>query len=256
MDAAPFDPLPGEWHRRERLRDGTPILLRSIRPSDRERLVEGFARLSPATRYLRFHAVIDHLSDEQLDVLTRVDHVDHEAVVALDPARPDEPGIGVARYVRDPDDALVAEAAITVADAHRGRGVGTLLLGALAARAHANGIRTFRSYVLDGNTAMLAVFDDLGATRTRDEAGPWRVDLALPEDADDVPDSPVGRAFLRIAREERTLVSELPPVWSRWRRPRPGRAGRLDDAASDRHDEEVRLVARELERWLADRSGR
>lgn len=253
MTEGPFDPIDGEWRREDRLRDGSAVLLRSIRPSDRERLAEAFERLSPASRYLRFHAELDRLSAAQLDFLTRVDHVDHEAVVALDPTAPERPGLGVARYVRDPDEPSVAEAAITVADEHQGRGVGTLLLGALAARARAAGIHAFRSYVLADNTMMLRVFDDLGAQRTRDAAGPWRVDLALPEDERDVPDSPVGRAFLRIAHDEHVLASDLPPVWSRRRRRR--RAAGHD--GPDRALEAERgLIAEELERWLADRSGR
>lgn len=246
--------LDGEWRRDEHLRDGTPVVLRSIRPSDRERLAAAFDRLSPASRYLRFHTELDRLSEAQLDFLTRVDHHDHEAVVALDPAAPDRPGLGVARYVRDADEPSVAEAAITVADEHQGRGVGTVLLGALAARARAAGIRAFRSYVLDDNAMMLRVFDDLGAHRTRDEAGPWRVDLALPEHERDVPDSPVGLAFLRIARDEHTLVSALPPVWSRWRRAR--RSGVEPSVHARAVEDERALVAEELERWLADRAGR
>jgi len=250
----PFEEVPGEWRREERLRDGADALLRSIRPEDRDRLAEAFGRLSPTSRYLRFHADVERLSDAQLDFLTRVDHHDHEAIVALDRRRPERPGLGVARYVRDPDDPTVAEAAVTVADEHQGRGVGTVLLGALATRARSAGITTFRSYVLDGNTMMLRVFDDLGAHRERDEAGPWRVDLEIPEDAADVPDSPVGRAFLRIARDEHVLASELPPIWSRWRR--AGR-DRVDPTGDDEHHlNEVSLLAEELERWLADRSAR
>lgn len=249
-----LDVVAGEWRREDRLRDGTPVVLRSIRPSDREHLAAAFERLSPASRYLRFHTELDRLSGTQLDFLTRVDHHDHEAVVALDPTAPDQPGLGVARYVRDTDEPSIAEAAVTVADEHQGRGVGTLLLGALAARARAAGIAAFRSYVLDGNTMMLRVFDDLGATRRRDAGGPWRVDLDLPELERDVPDSPVGRAFLRIARDEHVLISELPPVWSARRRSR--RHGYSIDTADDPIEDERELVAAELERWLADRGDR
>ncbi|MFO7970824.1 MAG: hypothetical protein R6U40_03640, partial [Desulfobacterales bacterium] len=39
-------------------------------------------------------------------------HVEHEAIVALDLTRPDVPGIGVARYIRDAFERHVAEAAI------------------------------------------------------------------------------------------------------------------------------------------------
>lgn len=171
-------PQTSEWQRRAQLRDGTPILLRQIRPQDRERLREGFERLSPTSRFLRFHTVIEALSEDQLDYLTTVDHVDHEAIVALDVSASTAPGVGVARWIRSQDDATVGEAAVTVADDYHGRGVGTLLLGAIAERGVDLGLRTLRSIVLDANSAMLEVFDHLGASRRRGDEGTWVVEIA------------------------------------------------------------------------------
>jgi RimJ/RimL family protein N-acetyltransferase len=222
-----------EWSRRTTLRDGTEVLMRQIRPSDRDRIVEGLARLSPASRYLRFHQSIDHLSEAQLDELTQVDHHDHDAIVAIDLGRLDRPGVGVARFIREPYEPEVAEAAITVADEYHGQGAGTMLLGALAARAREEGIEVFRSYVLDGNAGMLEVFDHLGAHRERETDGLWRVDLAVPEDDSEVPVSGAGRAFLELAREERRLASILPPIWSRWRRGHGSAETGGDDPATD-----------------------
>ena len=254
-EPAPDHPLPDEWHRTATLRDGREVLLRSIRASDRRRLAEGIRRLSPASRYLRFHAPVEQLSGTQLDYLTDVDHDDHEAIVALDLTAMDEPGIGVARYVREPYEPTVAEAAITVADAYHGLGAGTLLLGALASRAREAGIEVFRNYVLDGNHAMLEVFDHLGAHREREADGLWRVDLKVPEDDDDVQSSEAGRAFLEAARSDRVLASVLPPIWSRWR-------SRLRGEEEDDRDldaliaQELEQSQRELDEWLAHRDGR
>jgi RimJ/RimL family protein N-acetyltransferase len=248
----PSDPtavLDGGWHRELTLRDGSRVLLRQIRPEDRERLAEGLRRLSPASRYLRFHRVVDELSDEELDELTILDHVDHEAIVAIDLDRPDRPGVGVARYVREPFERDVAEAAITVADEYHGQGAGTMLLGALSARARENGVRVFRNYVLDGNAAMLEVFDHLGAERELEADGMWRVDLPLPDGDDDLPDSPEGRAFLTAARGERRLVNLFPPVWGFGRR-------RDDPVPADDDEEEDASLRERLERWLQLREDR
>ncbi len=253
-DQPPPDPLEvqrGEWHRRTELRDGTRVLIRQIRPADRDRLTEGLRRLSPDSRYLRFHAEIDELTEEQLDYLTHVDHRDHEALVALDLEDPEVPGVGVARYIREPHEPEVAEAAITVADEYHGRGAGTLLLGALSVRARDNDVRVFRNYVLSENQAMLDVFDNLGATRQPEAPGLWRVDLELPESEDDLPDSPVGRAFMTVARGGFRLSSLLPPVWERRRdaddATGPGRPGIKREIASLDDD---------LGAWLADREHR
>jgi RimJ/RimL family protein N-acetyltransferase len=211
----PFGVAGDEFSRRTRLRDGTNVLLRPIRPDDRPRLEAGLQRLSPASRYLRFHATVNELSDEQLRYLTEVDQHDHVALVALDLDRPDEPGVGVARFIREPYEPEIAEAAITVADRYQGQGAGTILLGALAHRAREEGVAVFRNYVLDGNHAMLEVFDHLGAHRERESADLWRVDLEVPTDDESVPDSGAGRAFLALARDQRRLTSIIPPIWGR-----------------------------------------
>ena len=253
----PEQPLDGEWHYRTTLRDGREVLLRSIRPSDRDRLVAGLRRLSPASRYLRFHATIDQLSDTQLDYLTDVDHHDHEAIVALDLADLQVPGVGVARYIREPYEPTVAEAAITVADEYHGQGAGTILLGALAARAREAGIEVFRNYVMDGNHAMLEVFDHLGAEREREADGLWRVDLKVPETPDDVPSSPAGRAFLEAARSENLLASILPPIWSRWRRRRQdGSSETEEDDLDERIEAELVDSQHDLDEWLRSRDER
>ncbi len=259
-DDDPADPIraaPGEWHREATLRDGTPVLLRQIRATDRARLAEGLARLSPASRYLRFHTEVDEFTDEQLAYLTEVDHVDHEALVALDLRRADVPGVGVARYIREVYEPTVAEAAITVADEYHGQGAGTILLGALAARARDNGVEVFRSYVLDGNHAMLEVFDHLGAKRALETDGMWRVDLPVPAGDATLPSSSAGRAFLEAARGDRRLASLVPPIWSRWRGRRSGGRGRADDRAEpDEIAAELAELRHDLEAWLDRRDER
>lgn len=251
-EPGPLDVRRGEWHRRTALRDGTPVLIRQIRASDRERLTEGLRRLSPGSRYLRFHAEVDELTEQQLDYLTRVDHADHEALVALDAGHPEIPGIGVARYVREPREHRVAEAAVTVADEYHGRGAGTLLLGALSARARANGVQVFRNYVLDQNQAMLEVFDHLGAQREPEAPGLWRVDLELPDSEDDLPHSTAGRAFLTLARGGSRPVSLLPPVWGR----RAGTGAAPEQTTRPGIRREVASVHDDLGAWLADRERR
>jgi GNAT superfamily N-acetyltransferase len=237
----PLQPAEDEWYRYVTLRSGTNVLLRPIRPADRPRIAAGMQELSPATRYLRFHAAIEELSEDQLDHLTQVDHVDHEAIVAIDLDHPDVPGVGVARYIRTAEDPAVAEAAITVADRYQGSGAGTLLLGAIARRARDNGIRVFRNYVLDGNHVMLEVFDNLGAERELQTDGLWRVDLAVPDDEAQLPDSPAGRAFGELARGRRRLACLFPPIWGR--RQRRGSTPLEEDGGS----EELRT---DLEHWL------
>lgn len=184
------------------LRDGGRAVFRPLRADDRWRLQAGFQRLSANARYFRFGRHVDTLTDEEWDRLLDVDGVDHLAWVGIDPDHPDEPGLGVARCIREPYDRFAAEAAITVAEGHRGRGIGTILLGVLASHALSVGITEFRNYVLAENVAMIEVFEALGGHMTT-KGQVVRVDLPLRDDPDapvDGPTPPVGPAA-RVFRE-------------------------------------------------------
>jgi GNAT superfamily N-acetyltransferase len=182
------------------LRDGSRVRLRPILPEDKALLVEGFRRLSPESRYRRFMAPIQELTEEHLRHLTEIDYVDHFAWLALDLDEPAHPGIGVARYVRIPEEPDVAEAAVTVIDDYQGRGVGTLLLEALGAVALENGIRRFRGYALEDNRAIRDVLEPMGATTAHDSPGLLRIEVDLPARAEELKGSLLGEVLRIVAR--------------------------------------------------------
>lgn len=198
------------------LRDGTKVLVRPVVPDDRDELAEGFDKLSARSRYLRFHTAVEELTDAQLDYLTQVDQVDHVAWVAIDLGAPDRPGIGVARFVRLAGEPHVAEAAITVADAYQGRGLGTFLLRVLADTARARGITTFRAYVLGENTAMLGMLEQLGPTHQRRGQGVYEIDVALDGEGEHVvgETSVAGRILHAVTgKQVPAMQTTAPPVW-------------------------------------------
>lgn len=196
------------------LRDGTRVLIRMVDPDDRADFVKGFQRLSTRSRYLRFHAAIEELDDRQLDYLTRVDQVDHVAWVAIDLDHPEQPGIGVARFVRLTDEPEVAEAAVTVLDAYQGRGLGTILLGVLADAARERGITTFRAYVLGENRPMLAVLDRLGPTRSERHRGVYQIDVDLTDSEQEPAKSMAGRVLHAVTGKHLPAMhTTAPPVW-------------------------------------------
>lgn len=183
--------------RRCRLRDGTLVHLRPIEADDKQRLADGLAHLSPESRYRRFLTATPRLSSSQLRYLTEVDHDAHEALLALDPSQASEPALGVARYVRLPDAPDVAEFAVVVVDDHQGRGLGTLLLAALARAAAAHGIARLRGWVSASNEPMLRLLRGLGAEVVADEPHVLRADLSLGPDA--LPATPTAQAFRAAA---------------------------------------------------------
>lgn len=145
-----------------RLHNGTPVALRPITPEDKGRLSEAMTQLSEESVRRRFLAPKTRLSPSELRYLTEVDQVDHYAVVAVLADAPDTI-IGVARWVRDPDDRESAEAAVTVADAHQGQGLGTLLGLAVADAARERGVRRFTATMLGDNVAIHRLFARISA---------------------------------------------------------------------------------------------
>lgn len=132
--------------------DGTELVVRHIRPDDKELLVDGLARLSPQSVYRRFLSPKHHFSSGELRYLTELDGRDHVALVALLPHDPDHL-VGVARFVRLEHDPETAEAAIVVGDRFQGRGLGKLLALRLADEARERGIRRFQATILGENQA-------------------------------------------------------------------------------------------------------
>jgi len=172
------------------LKDGTRLHFRRIAPADKGRLVEGFERLSPQSRYMRFFRHIDHLSDAQLDYLTDVDFEDHFAVVATLPDEVGEPICGVGRWVRTTDDPKVAEGAVVVADYLHNQGIGRTLLWLMAGSAIERGVTAFRAWTLGDNHPMLQVLHDMGARAGRWESGVLELLVPLPEDPDEMEKTP------------------------------------------------------------------
>jgi RimJ/RimL family protein N-acetyltransferase len=132
------------------LRDGSRVEIRPLEPSDRERLVRLFYRLSPESVYRRFLSPLHDPSEAGLDRLLDVDHQDREAVAALS----GDEVVGVARYFRNPDRAS-ADIAVLVEDYWQGRGLSLVLVERLRELAERRGISAFTATILSENRAAI-----------------------------------------------------------------------------------------------------
>ena len=159
------------------LRDGSAVLIRPVRSTDAPLLADGFARLSAASRQMRFLGVKKALSAAELRYLTDVDHHDHEALAALD--RHGGHGVGIARYVRDADDPQAAEIAVTIVDDWQGRGLGTELLARLSDRARQEGICRITALTAADNVAVAALLRNAGARLVRRGRGTVEYEITL-----------------------------------------------------------------------------
>ena len=149
----------------ENLRDGRTIIIRAIRPDDRQRLSSHFKALSPQSVYFRFFGLKRNLTEMDLDRCTRPDFVSHVGLAAVVNEGGCERFIGVGRYIAKPNqnkESNSAQVAFAVLDADQGHGIGTLLLEHLAQLARRRGIDRFTADVMAGNAKMLDVFEKSG----------------------------------------------------------------------------------------------
>lgn len=144
------------WEADVLLRDGHPVHLRAIAPSDVGALRAFHAGLSEVTVYYRFFAPKPNLSDADVAYFTEVDHRARVALVAIDGGDL----VGVGRYDVLPDG--TAEVAFVVGDDLQGQGLGSILLEHLVAIGREAGIPAFTAEVLPANTRMLETFRAAG----------------------------------------------------------------------------------------------
>ena len=169
---------------RERLRDGSPVEVRALRPEDEADMLPALDQASPQSLQRRFFAMKRHFSDKERAFFMDVDFKNQIALVA----RAEEAGrkavVGGRRYiVSEPGR---AEMAFMVVDAWQGRGVGSMLMRHLVDIARETGLKELTAEVLPENTSMLKVFGRFGfrSAARRDPQTvlvacfPW--DFALP----------------------------------------------------------------------------
>jgi RimJ/RimL family protein N-acetyltransferase len=154
------------------LPSGYQVHVRPIRSADKLLLADGLARLSPQSRFRRFHGAKPRLTARELRYLTEVDGVDHQALVATKAGEPDLI-VATARYVRDAQDPTVADVAVVVGDELQGQGLGAVLGRELARRARAAGIARFVADVQPDNPAAHRLLAHLRAELAA-EVGPPR----------------------------------------------------------------------------------
>jgi GNAT superfamily N-acetyltransferase len=207
------------------LSDGTEIVLRLIRPEDKDLLRAGFDRLSPESRYARFLAPKSSLSDDELRYLCDVDHESHLAIGAVRAHRDGDAGsgpvgLGIARFIRLAEPPNTAEAAIAVADEAQHRGLGRLLFVRLVAAAAERGVERFRCEVLGSNAGMAALLAQVAPERKVEVgSGVMSIEMALPcvvptdPPAGEPLDSPMYRLFRAAAQSAVDWTGAFRNLW-------------------------------------------
>ncbi|WP_205697064.1 GNAT family N-acetyltransferase [Conexibacter sp. SYSU D00693] len=164
----------GEPSRLVALRDGSVALVRDVVPDDERGLDELFrAGMGVEARQRRFFsAAVATAAMARAAALHAADEVG--LVVEQD-------GRLIAHAMAVPLDGEDAEVAFAVADDRHGLGLATLLLGSLARRMDAAGVRRLHADVLPGNQAMLEVFEHAAPADEQTARGCVHVTLDVDE---------------------------------------------------------------------------
>ena len=152
-------PYPDELCGTVELRDGTPVAVRPIEPSDAPRLQDMIRRTDPKDIRMRFLHTMKALPDKLAARLSQIDYAREMAFVASGGA--DEGIVGVARLVGDANNER-AEFAVLVRSDWIGRGLGYALMRRLIGHARERGLRELFGDVLAENARMIEMCRTLG----------------------------------------------------------------------------------------------
>ena len=151
----------GEW----KLKDGTPVTIRPIRPEDEPLMVQFHTTLSERSVYLRYFCSLSLSTRVEHDRLVRICFASYDRGFALvadrkNPETGEHEVLGVGRF--SAINRFEAEAAVLVSDQWQGRGLGTELLSRVARVAREEKMRRLSGEILRDNLATQAIFKKVG----------------------------------------------------------------------------------------------
>jgi acetyltransferase len=154
-------PYPSGWQRDAKLPDGSPVLIRPIRPEDEELVRSFFAKITEEDLQLRFFARVKELNHPFIARLTQLDYSRAIAFIALAPETGDVLG---AVHLHSDANHDTGEFAILVRSDLKGRGLGWILMQLVIEYAYAEQLSQITGQVLRENRTMLAMCEELGFT--------------------------------------------------------------------------------------------
>lgn len=173
-----ISPYPAKYNKQVQLKDGTPTLLRPIRPEDEPLVERMFQLLSKESLYYRFFGYVPQVTHEFLARYTQNDYDREMAIIAEIEEGGERKMIGVVRIIADAwmDS---AEYAILIADPWQRQSLGYLLTDFILDIARDRGIRKIYASVLATNKGMIHLFEKRGFTIKRDGFDAFYVELEL-----------------------------------------------------------------------------
>jgi acetyltransferase len=172
-------PYPNQYESDWMLRDGTPVLLRPMKPEDEPLVSDFLKKCSEETIFFRYFKLIKNWTHEMLIRFTQNDYDREIGLMAIGQPPGPEIMMGVSRMVMAADRST-AEFAVIVADPWQGKGLGPKLVERITEIAREQGVKLLHGDVLAQNQPMLEMVKRLGFSIQKDtEGGTYRVEMAL-----------------------------------------------------------------------------
>lgn len=143
------------------------VPIRSIGPSERQRITQHLMALNPRDRYLRFGY---SASDEQIARYTDTLNFERDEIYGIYNRKLELIAVAHLAFSPDPKCEACAEFGVSVLPASRGRGYGARLFERAVMHASNEGVNLMFIHALSENTAMLKIARNAGATLERDGA--------------------------------------------------------------------------------------
>jgi acetyltransferase len=159
-------PYPAQYDGEWKMKDGTPVTIRPIRPEDEPLIIKFHEKLSERSVYLRYFQPMKLSTRTAHERMTRICFIDYDREMALvvewrDPASGELRILGVTRLskIHGTDS---AEWAVIILDEYQHRGLGTELMRRSIEVARAEKLKTVVCNVLPENFEMRAICQRLG----------------------------------------------------------------------------------------------
>jgi acetyltransferase len=160
-------PYPLQYVWQWKLKDGTPVTIRPIRPEDEPLMVQFHKTLSERSVYLRYFCSLSLSTRVEHDRLVRICFGSYDRGFALvadhvNPETGKHEVLGVGRF--SAINRVEAEAAVLVSDRWHRLGLGTELLASVARVAREEKFKKLSGEILRDNVATQAIFKKVGFT--------------------------------------------------------------------------------------------
>jgi acetyltransferase len=157
-------PYPEQYVTQWKLRDGTPLTIRPIRPEDEPLRVKFHGTLSEESVHFRYFGIVkleQRVAHERLARICFNDYDREIAMVATRQVNQQEEILGVGRLIKV-HGVNEAEFAIVISDQLQGQGLGTYLLKLLLDIGRQEGLERIIGHILPDNYGMQRVCKKLG----------------------------------------------------------------------------------------------